>query len=82
MPAEYRCPLRLQPVAVLHQVLSRAVSGWASITKISGLLAQIPKMYFLLLSGMGVKVKVPANMFRKSLLAVALCHDAKKLGVL
>lgn len=65
-------PTKTQDDAVLHKVFVSTVSGGTSITKTSDLLVQIPKMYFLMISGMGIKVKVLANMFQKSLLAGTL----------
>jgi hypothetical protein len=73
-------PTKTQDAAVLHKVLSSTVSGGAGMTEIADLLVQIPKMYFLMISGMDVKVKVPVNMFQKSLLAGTLSHSGKKMG--
>lgn len=60
--------------------LVRSVLGWATITKISDWLVQIPKIYFLVLSGLDAKVKVPTNMFLKTLLAGIPSHCGKKMG--
>lgn len=78
--ARVQIPTETQDDAALHSVFISTVSGGASITKTSDLLVQIPKMYFLMISGMAVKVKVQANVFQKSLLAGTLSHGGKKTG--
>lgn len=66
---------KTQECFLIHLVLV-----WASITKISDWLVQIPKIYFLVLSGLDAKVKVPTNMFLKALLAGLSSHCGKKMG--
>lgn len=72
--------LRIQMATKTQECfLVRSVLGWATITKISNWLVQIPKIYFLVISGLDVKVKVPTNMFLKALLAGIPSHCGKKM---
>lgn len=43
-------------------------------------LVLLPKIYFLVLSEMGAKVKGPANMLLEALVADIVSHGGKKIG--
>lgn len=72
--------IKIQDVVVFYKVFSSIVLGGVGMIEIVDLLVQILKMYFLMIFGMDVKVKVLVNMFQKFFLVGILFYSGKKMG--